>query len=320
MLDKKFRADHAGLSMWNGQKDISDISIGIELVGYHYTPITQQQYRSVGILLDILKDVYDLDDRAVLTHSQVAFDTPNRWVRKKHRGRKKCAMNFDRTKAGLGPTWRYDPDVKAGRLVADPKLAAIFYEPRVAVSGLVGSNIITPTNTAWSIAGEDCDSPTTLYRLPNGKLISGNYIEKRLGWDRIPKNTVVLLNQENSPDIGKNKGPIKTISNGLSAWTFAGPAYRNKTTFYFFPNGRMKNGREISDWDDLPTNTKMIIGYHAPIKVTRRRPPIRIAGRRYNGKKTLYYFPQHILIAGDEIKDFSRLPAGVSVFLPITRL
>jgi N-acetyl-anhydromuramyl-L-alanine amidase AmpD len=103
-LDKKYIADHAGLSMWDGEKGISKVSIGIELVGYHYAPITAKQYRSVGILIDILQRVYHLDDRAVLTHSQIAYGTPNRWFKKNHRGRKRCAKNFIRSKAELGPT------------------------------------------------------------------------------------------------------------------------------------------------------------------------------------------------------------------------
>ena len=106
ILDKKYVADHAGLSMWNGDTDISKISIGIELVGYHYAPLTQRQYRSAGILIDILQRIYGLDDRAVLTHSQVAYGPPNHWFRKAQRGRKRCARNFIREKAGLGPTWR----------------------------------------------------------------------------------------------------------------------------------------------------------------------------------------------------------------------
>ncbi|MEJ2720420.1 MAG: peptidoglycan recognition family protein, partial [bacterium] len=95
-LDRRFVADHAGRSMWNGQTDISKISIGIELVGYHYGTITDDQYRSAGALIDILQRIYALDDSAVLTHSQVAYGKPNRWVKKPHRGRKRCAKNFDR--------------------------------------------------------------------------------------------------------------------------------------------------------------------------------------------------------------------------------
>ncbi|MCP4719046.1 MAG: N-acetylmuramoyl-L-alanine amidase, partial [Desulfobacteraceae bacterium] len=109
ILDKKYRADHAGRSMWNGRTNISDISLGIELVGYHDAPITAAQYRSVGLLIRILENVYGLDDRDVLTHSQVAYGKPNPWFKKNHRGRKRCAKNFDRSKAGVGRTWKYDP-------------------------------------------------------------------------------------------------------------------------------------------------------------------------------------------------------------------
>jgi N-acetylmuramoyl-L-alanine amidase len=316
ILDKRYIADHAGISLWNGETNLSDVSLAIELVGYHYTSITKEQYRSIGILIDILCDVYGLNDRAVLTHSQIAYGKPNRWVRAYHRGRKRCAKNFDRGKAGLGPTWPYDPDVRAGRLKADPKLAAIFFAPRKDEDLLIGSNTITPSNPAWSIAGEDYDDPTTLYRLPNGRLIPGNEIEDRIGWNRLPEKTEVLLNQAEKPFPGASYGPVKTISDGLTAWALAGPAYRHANTFYFFPEGVLKNGQQISDWDDLPSNTKIIIGYLPPHRVTAKKPPVKIAGNRYDHSDTLYYFPDGRLIAGDQIKDFTCLPSGIRVFLP----
>ena len=316
ILDKKYEADHAGLSMWKGETDISKVSIGIELVGYHYTGITGKQYRSIGILIDILQDVYHLDDSAVLTHSQVAYGRPNRWFKKKHRGRKRCAKNFDRAKAELGPTLTFDPDVKTGRLTADPELAAIYYGHRLVTASRFPSNIITKSNAAWTIAGEDYNSPTTLYQFPDGRIIPGDQIDKRDGWNRIPRKTIVLLNQENYQNLKKNSGPVKIISNGLTAWTFAGRDYKKMTTFYFFPQGGMKNGRQISDWDDLPSETKVIVGYSGPYKVTPRRPPLKIAGMRYKKESTLYYFPNKKLIPGDQVKDFKRLPRGVLIFLP----
>jgi N-acetylmuramoyl-L-alanine amidase len=315
-LDKRYIADHAGISLWNGHTNLSKVSLAIELVGYHYTPITKQQYRSIGILIDIFRDVYGLNDRAVLTHSQIAYGKPNRWVPVYHRGRKKCAKNFDRHEAGLGPTWPYDPDVRSGRLKADPKLAAIFYAPSKDEHLLVGSNTITRSNPAWSIAGEDYDDPTTLYRLPDGRLIPGNEIQGRIGWNRLPERTVVLLNQAEKPFACAGQGPLKTISDGLTAWTLAGPAYRHANTFYFFPGGVLKNGQQISDWDDLPSNTKIIIGYLPPRRVTARKPPVRIGGHRYDRSDTLYYFPDGQLIAGDQIEDFTCLPRGIKMFLP----
>ncbi|MGD8943804.1 MAG: peptidoglycan recognition family protein [Desulfobacterales bacterium] len=314
ILDKAYVADHAGISMWDGQTDISKVSIGIELVGYHYAPITEDQYRAVGLLIDILQDVYELDDKAVLTHSQVAYGPPNRWHRRNHRGRKRCAKNFIRAKAGLGPTWSHDPDVRARRLVADYKLSEIFYGGRqfYAQEG----NMITGSNTAWSIAGEDFDSQTTVYKLPNGQIYTGDQIADTIGWNRIPPKTVVLLNQEDRSGLTASEGLVKTISNGLTAWSFAGKEYNHDTTIYFLPSGEIKSGSRISDWDDLPARTRLIIGYRGPYRIRKNRTAYRIAGLKYKDQKTIYYLPPKTLLGGHEIKDFNQLPAGTLIFLP----
>jgi N-acetylmuramoyl-L-alanine amidase len=295
-------------------------SIGIELVGYHYTPITKKQYRSVGILIDILKSLYRLKDRDVLTHSQVAYGNPNRWVQSNHRGRKRCASNFDRAKAGLGPTWPYDPDVRAGRLTADPMLASIFYEePKVvAAAERESTNIISPTNTAWLIAGEDYNSPTTLYKLPNGRIVPGDQIEAVIGWNRVPAHTEVLLNQEQELVGAKApiQTPIKTITESATAWSYAGRRYNSETTFYFLPNGLVKAGPTISDWDDLPKLTRLIMGYRGPYPISQSRTAYRIAGASFKDQTTIYFFPPNALLPGDEIPDFTHLPPGTLVFLP----
>ena len=319
-LDRDLRADHAGKSMWNGVSNVSNVSIGIELVGYHYTPITHEQYRSVGILIDILKKLYRLKDRDVLTHSQVAYGNPNRWVRDNHRGRKRCASNFDRAKAGLGPTWRYDPDVRAGRLTADPMLAAFFYEgPKVvAAAKREDTNIISLTNTAWTIAGEDYNSPTTLYRLPNGRIVPGDKVETVIGWNRVPPHTEVLLNQEQESggDAARIQTPIKTITESATAWSYAGRRYNSETTFYFLPNGLIKAGPAISDWDDLPKLTRLIMGYRGPYPISQSRTAHRIAGANFKGQTTVYFVPPNTLLPGNEIADFKNLPSGTLVFLP----
>jgi N-acetylmuramoyl-L-alanine amidase len=320
-LDKDFRADHAGESMWNGKTDISSVSIGIELVGYHYTPITNEQYRSLGILIDILKNLYHLQDRDVLTHSQVAYGDPNRWVRDSHRGRKRCASNFDRAKACLGFTWPYDPDVRAGRLTADPMLSAIFYEgPKVvAAAKRENTNIITHTNTAWLIAGEDYDSPATLYKLPNGRIVPGDKIETVIGWNRVPPKTEVMLNQEQESggDEAPIETPIKTITENATAWSYAGRKYNSATTFYFLPNGLIKAGPTISDWDDLPKTTRLVMGYRGPYPISLSRNVYRIAGTSIKNPTTVYFIPPNTLLCGNKIADFNNLPSGTLVFLPI---
>jgi N-acetylmuramoyl-L-alanine amidase len=318
ILDKKYVADHAGLSMWNGETDISKISIGIELVGYHYAPISESQYRSVGILIDILQGIYGLNDRAVLTHSQVAYGKPNRWFRKNQRGRKRCAKNFIRAKAEVGPTWTYDPDVRSGRLLADPQLSEVFYGRREYFAKTDDANIISKSNTAWSIAGEDYDSRTTVYKFPDGHMYTGDQISDKIGWNRIPAKTVVLINQEDSISLIKSDGPIKTISDRLTAWSFAGKAYNHKATIYFLPSGRIKLGSMISDWDDLPAKTRFIVGYRGPYKLYKNHYAYRIAGHEYKDRKTIYYLPSKKLLAGDRIGDFKQLPTGTLIFLPNT--
>lgn len=318
ILDKKYDADHAGRSMWNGETDISKISIGIELVGYHYAPISENQYRSAGMLIDILQDVYDLQDRSVLTHSQVAYGLPNQWFRENHRGRKRCAKNFIRAKAGLGSTWIYDPDVRAGRLMADAQLSDVFYGQHKIGPQADEANIISKRNTAWAIAGEDYDSTTTAYKFPNGRQYTGDQIADKIGWNRIPAKTIVLLNQESSFELSKDGGLIKTISNGITAWSLAGKSYNRETTIYFLPSGQIKPGSIINDWDDLPAKTRLIIGYKGPYKINKDRTAFRIAGLRYKDQKTIYYLPSKKLLSGNKIKDFNNLPVGTFIFLPAT--
>jgi len=254
----------------------------------------------------------------VLTHSQVAYGKPNRWFRKSQRGRKRCARNFIRKKAEVGSTWSYDPDVRSGRLLADLQLAKIYYGRREYYEKTDDANIITKTNTAWSIAGEDYDSQTTVYKFPGGQTYTGDQIASKLGWDRIPAKTVVLLNQENDIALIKSDDPIKTISDRLTAWSFAGKAYNYKSTIYFLPQGRIKVGSMISDWDDLPAKTKLIVGYRGPFELHKDRSAYQIAGKKYKDRKTIYYLPPKQLVAGDKINDFQGLPRGTLVFLPDT--
>ena len=316
ILDKEYVADHAGLSMWNGEVGLSNISIGIELVGYHYAPISENQYQSVGILVDILKGAYNLDDRAVVTHSQVAYGAPNRWFKKNHRGRKRCAKNFVRAKAGLGPTWAYDPDVRAGRLMADAQLSEVFYSPVILDSQADEANIISKHNTAWLIAGEDFDSATTVYKFPNGRLYTGDQVANNIGWNYIPAKTVVLLNQESSVEALRDDGPVKNISAGTTAWSLAGAAYNLKTTIYFLPSGRIKTGSMINDWDDLPAATKLIIGYKGPYTLSKKQTAFQIAGFNFKNQETVYYLPSKELLRGHKIEDFNNLQPGTLVFLP----
>jgi hypothetical protein len=354
ILHHRYRADHAGLSMWNGIEDISSHSLGIELVGYHYDKITDAQYNSLYLLVKTLRKMYRIRGKNVLTHSQVSYGKPNDWHRRPHRGRKRCALNFDRSRIGLGnDLWTYDPDVKARRLTADRRVYLAFYKrprykkttstpkpaqvpvsvpasvstPKPAAAAVPSeslrtvvetSNIISKDNTAWNIAGGDYNSPATLYVLPGGLEIRGDKIQRAVGWDRIPRGTQVLLNQPK--DRETKKGPVFEITTDFTAWSYAGKAYRNPSTFYFFTSGGFVEGNRVSDWDSVPKGTRMIIGYEPPKQVLARvgQTPWGIAGRAYNSKNTVYYIrggEGGELLTGDKIKDFSDLPRGTEIFL-----
>jgi V8-like Glu-specific endopeptidase len=72
----------------------------------------------------------------------------------------------------------------------------------------------------------------------------------------------------------------------------------------------------ISDWDDLPVKTRLIVGYSGPYKLYKDRSAYQIAGRKYKDRKTIYYLPPKKLLSGDKINDFNRLPRGTLIFLP----
>jgi hypothetical protein len=202
--------------------------------------------------------------------------------------------------------------------MADAQLSDVFYGQHKIGPQADEANIISKRNTAWAIAGEDYDSTTTAYKFPNGRQYTGDQIADKIGWNRIPAKTIVLLNQESSFELSKDGGLIKTISNGITAWSLAGKSYNRETTIYFLPSGQIKPGSIINDWDDLPAKTRLIIGYKGPYKINKDRTAFRIAGLRYKDQKTIYYLPSKKLLSGNKIKDFNNLPVGTFIFLPAT--
>ena len=78
----------------------------------------------------------------------------------------------------------------------------------------------------------------------------------------------------------------------------------------------MEHGGAISDWDGLPKLTRLIIGYKGPYKIDQGSTAYRIAGEKHKNRNTVYFIPPRIVMAGDQIADFSSLPSGTMVFLP----
>ena len=317
ILDKRYRSNHAGLSMWNGLRDISSHSIGIELVGYHNDAFTPSQYSSLKWLIEVMQRVYRIPDRNVLEHFRVAYGRPNQWVKRPHRGRKKDpgVFNFNRTMAGLESkdsrnSVLFDPDVKAGRLIPDPDtdVARVRLVDRRKYDEAVAQlsdNVITKNNTAWRIARGEYNDATTVYRFPNGTIMRGNEIRN---WDRIPVGTKVYLNREGSEDVQAVVATVPVIERGTTAFDIAGPAYKRSDTYYIFPRGTIKHGRQVRRWSRIPPGTRVLVRYNAPVSLNR-------AGRQaVRRDDTVFLVPRSEVVVAANVPDVSRLQRGTLVF------
>lgn len=76
LVDCKFRAWHAGKSIWRGRENINDCSIGIEIVNpgheYGYKKFPKKQMNSVISLCQSLIEKYPIDQRNIVGHSDIA--------------------------------------------------------------------------------------------------------------------------------------------------------------------------------------------------------------------------------------------------------
>ena len=132
IVDRDRVAFHAGRSMWNGKEDVDNFSIGIECVGYHDKPMSTVQLAAIRSLVQDLKAMYSIPDAHVVCHSHVAYGSPNKWQKRKHRGRKRCGMLFAmpsvRRVLELKSRPAFDADTRAGRLVVgDDYLRGVLY-------------------------------------------------------------------------------------------------------------------------------------------------------------------------------------------------
>lgn len=321
LIHKSRIAFHAGRSMWDGKANLDNYSIGIEVVGYHNREITAAQVEALRELIAELQRIYEIPDDHVLTHCMVAYGTPNRWHKRSHRGRKRCAMNLAtramRRKLGLrsGPT--YDPDVRSGRLVAaDPHLAGVLYgrrrERESAVQHFLGgkATVIAAGRSAWDIARDRYRSPDTLYMLPSGTLLRGDQITD---WKALPAGTRVVLS---AARVDNTRESVKTIGvEGESARDIAGDEVDHASTIYFLEDGRVRRGDQLSraELADLPDKTRMLVGYVQGGYLSSRRSAFDVCGPRWNRDSTFYRFPDGRIRAGDAI-DEGTIPKGTQVF------
>ncbi len=315
VVDIRRVAYHCGLSMWNGRTGLDDCSVGIEMVGYHNKDLTAAQIKSLKDLIAELRRKYPgVTDERILTHSMVAYGSPNQWHKRNHRGRKRCGMKMAgsslRAKLGIRAKPAFDPDVKARRLaVADKELFAILYSRTTSAAAEKtaedkytkkdGDNVIGFRRSAWDIARDAYNAPSTTYVFPDGTRKTG---DKITDWKSIPRGTKVLVGDagdspkiaraSNSQSARSSSSPTaqtakpstaqtakpsngstnkrtndetttakadNVIGPGRSAWDIAKNAYNAASTVYVFPDGTRKTGTEITDWKALRTGTQVIV-------------------------------------------------------------
>lgn len=242
IVDRDREAFHAGRSMWNAREDLDKYSIGIECVGYHDKPMSLIQLYAIRDLVKELKAMYRLGDERVVTHSMVAYGAPNKWQKKKHRGRKRCGMLFAmpsvRKILELKTRMTSDPDVRAKRLtVGDPYLEKVLYG---TVDTMRNSYPKTPAPSApapaprpsGGILGifrrEDPPAPVAKPAVKPAPAPSAPKPTVRAGFKQPPKSIVEL----------KARGYKKRgeVSKKLTASQIAGGKWNSSDTYYTIRN------------------------------------------------------------------------------------
>lgn len=337
IIDHRRIATHAGRSMWEGRSTIDNYAIGIEVVGYHDRDITAAQYTALRELLRQLKSMYRIRDENILSHSMVAYGRPNRFHPNKHRGRKRCGMIFAhpdvRRRLGLsaGPT--RDPDVTARRLVvADPELHRFLYQPPVTLAASADATgrqtlsgersgdpmVIAKGVSAWRIAREQYNDPSTVYVYPDGRRLRGDQVRE---WENLPVGTRVILQAGGQEREQAFEGFLRIGRDGKTVRDLAGDFYADATTIYFFPDGLIRTGAELSRSASMrrllnapPKGTRVLVGYVYGGYIQPGRSAYRIAGKKWNYPSTFYRLPDGRILSGDEVNENS-IPARTLVFM-----
>ena len=158
IVDRDREAFHAGRSMWRGVEDVDKFSVGIECVGYHNKPMPTAQLAAIRELVKELQAMYRLSDDKVVSHSQVAYGAPNKWQKRRHRGRKRCGMLFAtatvRRILNLKARVAVDPDTRAGRLaIGDDYLQKVLYGGLDPMARSYGKGAVVAAAPAASSGG-----------------------------------------------------------------------------------------------------------------------------------------------------------------------
>ena len=334
IIDRDRVAFHAGRSMWNGKEDCDEYAVGIEVVGFHDKPMPLKQLKGLRELVANLKKIYNLSDAQVICHSHVAYGAPNKWQKRRHRGRKRCGMLFAmwsvRTRIGLKTRPALDPDVKAGRLIqADPYLAGVLYgktdtmaahyaggkdvasEKKGFLAGLgglfgLGGDKTPPKPTAKA------SPPKPVAKKPAAKKPDAKKPEAK---DSAPQE---IKRPEPTPGSFREKAKLVAKQpNAAQAEMKADVQATERATtspgnWYLLPNGTYFKDNRLPKGIKLPPATKKLIGYRMGGPLGHGVSAYAVAGKAWNAIGT-YYVMDGKVYDGESLKP-SDIKAGARVF------
>jgi hypothetical protein len=178
--------------------------------------------------------------------------------------------------------------------------------------------VIAKGVNAWRIAREKYDDPATVYMYPDGRRLRGNEIRE---WESIPAGTRVLFLDGEQEREQEFEGFLEIGKDGNTVRDLAGDLYADATTIYFFPDGLIRTGAELSRTTSLrrllnapPKGTRLLVGYVYGGYVQPGRSASRIACKKWNYPSTFYRLPDGRILSGDEVDD-KAIPARTLVFM-----
>lgn len=233
IIDRDKEAFHSGRSMWNGKEDVDKFSIGIECVGYHDKPMPMAQINAIAQLVKELKAMYRLSDEKVVSHCHVAYGAPNKWQKRRHRGRKRCGMLFTtptvRNLLGLRDRPASDADVRAKRLVVgDAELNKVVYGKRDPMRGRFAKGPVPQKKDSgifsWFGSKGKAASASPPKATPKEKIRSTSSSAYRT-----PPRSVSELKERGFTMIG-------AVDKGVTASQLAGAKWNDSNTYYAIRN------------------------------------------------------------------------------------
>ena len=255
IVDRDRVAFHAGRSMWNGMEDVDKYSVGIECVGYHDKPMPAVQIAAIRDLVAELKRMYRVTDDRVVCHSHVAYGMPNRWQKRRHRGRKRCGMLFAmpsvRRQLGLRLRPGGDTDVAAGRLsVGDDYLRTVLYGRTDTMARHYAGAAAKPSVDKAPVVGPSVAKSPVVKPAPKPKtVVTAKPAAKR--------RTIITAKKDptSSPPIAKAPTTVAqlkaggwkmvgTIRKNVTAMKLAGRKWNSASTYYEI-RGKLTPGNRI---------------------------------------------------------------------------